>query len=412
MPAEVSPLERFEQCKAKNLSLNMSRGQPAPEQLDLSLGLLTVLGAQDFLSRDGLDCRNYPGGVCGLPEAREMFSKLLEVPAQQTLVGNNASIEIMQDILVWGMLKGLPGGNGPWFGKAKFLCPAPGYDRHFFMLEALGIEMIPVGMTDAGPDMEEVARLAAADEAIKGIWCVPRYSNPTGVTFSAEVVDALASMKTAAGDFRIFWDNAYAIHHLVDNPKPLKNLYAACEAAGNPDRPLLFSSTSKITFAGGGVGFLGASKTNMAFFEKHFGTQTIGPEKINQLRHVRFLENYPGGIEALMAAHAKLLKPKFDAVLETFERELGGTGLATWNRPEGGYFINFDTLPGMAKRVVNLAAEAGVVMTAAGSSFPYGKDPRDTNIRVAPSRPSLNEVRQAAEVLAICVKLAGSEAGK
>ena len=273
------------------------------------------------------------------------------------------------------------------------------------MLEALGISMLNVPMTDEGPDMEIVERLIAEDESIKGIWCVPKYSNPTGITFSDTVVDGLAKMRAAAGDFRIFWDNAYAVHHLNDNPPQLKNIYEACESAGNPDRAYVFSSTSKITFAGSGIGFMGASKSNIEHLSALFGTQTIGPDKINQLRHVRFLSTYPGGVEGLMKEQARLIKPKFDAVLQVFERELGGTGLATWSKPDGGYFINFDTQPGFAKKVVALAAETGVVLTGAGATFPYGKDPVDSNIRVAPTRPVLEDVVTAAEVLSLAVKV-------
>lgn len=411
MPVDVDSFEkRLETFRAMNLALNMSRGQPSSEQLDLSLGLLTCLTEQDYRSQNGLDCRNYPGGVDGLLEARRLFSTIVEVPSEQTLVGNNASIEIMQDILVWGMLRGVPGGSAPWVKqKPKFLCPVPGYDRHFTMLEALGIEMIPVAMTAEGPDVEEVARLAGGDESIKGIWCVPKYSNPTGVTFSDAVVDALAGMKTAAEDFRIFWDNAYAVHHLVESPKPLKNIYAACEAAGNADRVYVFSSTSKITFAGAGIGFMGASPNNMAHIHSLFGTQSIGPDKLNQLRHVRFLSDYPGGIEGLMSKHRELLAPKFAVVDQVLEQELGGTGLASWSKPEGGYFINFDTKPGCAKKVVTLAESLGVVLTGAGATYPYKQDPNDSNIRIAPSRPSLEDVRTAAEVLSLCVKVVSAE---
>ncbi|MCL4148738.1 UNVERIFIED_CONTAM: hypothetical protein GTU68_052968 [Idotea baltica] len=393
------------------LELNMSRGQPSVEQFDLSNEMLETLGAKDYIAEDGLDCRNYPGGICGLAEAREYFSKFLEVPSSQTLVGNNASIEIMQDILVWAMLRGLPGGTAPWSGQSpKFLCPVPGYDRHYTMLEALGIEMIPVALNEDGPDMEQVSKLVAKDASIKGIWCVPKYSNPTGITYSDEVVDALAQMKTAAGDFRIFWDNAYALHHFCEKPQVLKNLYASCEAAGNANRAYIFGSTSKITFAGAGLCYMGCSPENLAQLSELFGTQSIGPNKLNQLRHVRFLKAYPGGVEGLMKKHAEIVKPKFEAMLEVLEAELGGTELASWSKPEGGYFISFDTKPGMASKVVALAKETGVVLTPAGATFPYGKDEQDTNIRIAPTKPTLEEIKLAAEVIAVCVKVVSSKA--
>ncbi len=400
--------ERYEAFRRRDLSLDMTRGKPSPQQLDLSLGLLACLGDGDYRAADGTDCRNY-GVLEGLPEARELFAQVLEVEPSEIIVAGNSSLELMHDAIVQALLRGVPGGEGPWGGReVTFLCPSPGYDRHFAICERFGIRMIAVSMHGGGPDMGEVERLAAADVAVKGIWCVPKYSNPTGVTFSDEVVERLARMKTAAPDFRIVWDNAYAVHHLSDTADRLANLLQACKKAGHADRVLTFGSTSKISFAGAGVAMIAASEANLRHFAQGMAVRTIGPDKLNQLRHVRFFRDR-AGIEAHMKKHAALLRPKFAAVTEIFERELGGKAIAEWSRPNGGYFLSLDTVEGCAARVVALAAEAGVKLTKAGATFPYGRDPRDRNIRIAPSLPVLEEIREAMELVAICVQRAAVE---
>lgn len=397
---------RYREFRSMKLALDMTRGKPAPEQLDLSAPLLELPGRADYTSADGSDCRNY-GSLEGIPEARALFAQYLELPPEQVIVGGNSSLTLMHDAVVRALLHGVPGGDGPWPQRAgtKFLCPSPGYDRHFAVCEQFGIEMITVDMDAHGPDMAAVERLAGADANVKGIWCVPRYSNPTGVTYSEDVVERLARMPTAAPDFRIFWDNAYAVHHLTDDPAPLTHVLHACEAHGHANRPLLFASTSKITFAGAGLAALGASRENIDDARRHLARQIIGPDKINQLRHARLFENLDA-VHAHMRRHAALIKPKFDAVLDTFERELADTNVATWSRPKGGYFISLDTLDGCAKEVVRLAAQAGVRLTQAGATFPYGRDPRDRNIRIAPTFPKRDDVATAMEVLAVCVQLA------
>ena len=400
--------ERYEAFRRRDLSLDMTRGKPSPQQLDLSLGLLACLGDGDYRAADGTDCRNY-GVLEGLPEARELFAQVLEVEPSEIIVAGNSSLELMHDAIVQALLRGVPGGEGPWGGReVTFLCPSPGYDRHFAICERFGIRMIAVSMHGGGPDMGEVERLAAADAAVKGIWCVPKYSNPTGVTFSDEVVERLARMKTAAPDFRIVWDNAYAVHHLSDTADRLANLLQACKKAGHADRVLTFGSTSKISFAGAGVAMIAASEANLRHFAQGMAVRTIGPDKLNQLRHVRFFRDR-AGIEAHMKKHAALLRPKFAAVTEIFERELGGKAIAEWSRPNGGYFLSLDTAEGCAARVVAMAAEAGVKLTKAGATFPYGRDPRDRNIRIAPSLPGLEEIREAMELVAICVQRAAVE---
>lgn len=401
--------ERYQRFKAEKLKLDMSRGKPCPEQLDLSQGLMTCLREDDYRTKDGIDCRNY-GGVEGIPEARELLAPMLEVDPSEVIVSGNSSLALMYDLVVKALILGVPGGSTPWgkLPKVKFLCPSPGYDRHFAICDRLGIEMITLELGEKGPDMDEVERLVAEDESIKGIWCVPKYSNPTGITFSDEVVDRFAKMKTKAPDFRIFWDNAYAVHHLAEQPDYLKNILDACKRAGNPDRVFLFSSTSKISFAGAGLALMAASDNNINWIKKQMIIQTIGPDKLNQLRHVRFFKNF-AGIEAQMKKHAAILKPKFDQVLETLESELGGKQIADWTKPNGGYFISLNTLEGCAKKVVAMAAEAGVVLTGAGATYPYGNDPLDRNIRIAPSFPTLAELKKAVEVVAVCIQLAGAE---
>ncbi len=402
--------QRYNEFKAKNLKLDMTRGRPCAEQLDLSLGLLDCLGQKDYKAADGTDCRNYGGaggGVDGLPEIKELFARYLEVEPEEIIIGGNSSLALMYDLIVRAMLHGVPGSATPWgrLPKVKFLCPSPGYDRHFAICEDLGIEMITVTLNDDGPDMDEVERLVAGDDSIKGIWCVPRYSNPTGITFSDEIVDRFAQMKTKAPDFRILWDNAYAVHHLNGRIEPLKNLLTACKDAGNPDRVFIFGSTSKISFAGAGIAVIGSSATNINWFRKHLGVQTIGPDKLNQLRHIRFFSNMDG-IMAQMQKHAAIIKPKFEMVFEILESELGGKNIAFYNKPNGGYFISLNTMDGCAKKVVAMAAEAGVALTKAGATYPYGNDPWDRNIRIAPTMPPLAELKQAMELVAICIQLA------
>lgn len=396
----------YESFRARGLALDMTRGKPCNEQLDLSLGLLDVLG-REYKAADGTDCRNY-GVVEGLPEARALFAELLDVQPGEVVVGGNSSLAMMHDVIVQALLKGTTGGPA-WHGqKPKFLCPSPGYDRHFAICERYGIDMIPVAMNADGPDMDEVERLVASDASVKGMWCVPRYSNPGGVVYAKAVVERLAAMKTAAPDFRILWDNAYAVHHLVDAPPPLANLLPACAAAGNPDRAIVFTSTSKITFAGAGIAALASSAANVRNIVAGLSIQTIGHDKLNQLRHVRFFKD-AAGIAAHMTKHAAILKPKFDAVTAILAERLGGKGVATWSDPKGGYFVSLDTPDGCAAKVVRMADEAGVKLTKAGATYPYGKDPRDRNIRLAPSFPPLAQVRQAMELVAISVEIAALE---
>ena len=407
--AHRSAAEDYAAFKAKGFALDMTRGKPSAEQLDLSNDLLRLPGNGDWSQADGGDTRNYFGSIQGLPEARSLFAGIMGAPPDQILIGNNASLALMHDCIVFALLKGLPGGERPWgAGPAKFICPVPGYDRHFGICEAYDIGMETVPLTGDGPDMDAVEALAA-DPDFKGIWCVPKYSNPTGETYSAETVARLAAMKTGAPDFRIFWDNAYASHHLTDGRPMLDNILDACAAAGNPDRAFVFASTSKMTFAGGGLSLMATSPENMRWYCERLSKRTIGPDKLNQLRHVRFLKDQ-AGIDRLMDGHRRLLAPKFAAVDAVLSERLGGTGAAAWTKPEGGYFISVDVMDGCAKRVVALAREAGLVLVPAGATFPYGRDPQDRNIRLAPSFPSLDDVRTAAEGVAICVRLAVTEA--
>lgn len=399
--------EKYDGFVQRRLKLDMSRGKPSPEQLQLSMGMLdAVTSADGLLASDGTDTRNY-GGLDGIPEAKALFAQILEVSPQEIVIGGSSSLTMMHDAIVRAMLFGVDADSAPWgkLSAVKFLCPSPGYDRHFAICELFGIEMIAIDMFDDGPDMDTVERLAGEDDSIKGIWCVPKYSNPDGVTYSDEVVDRLARMKTKAGDFRIMWDNAYAVHHLTERADKLKNIFTACRDAGNPDRVLMFSSTSKISFAGSGVAVMAASERNLNVTRKQLSVQTIGPDKVNQLRHIRFFEHI-GKLESHMAKHASILKPKFDLVLNRFERDLGGKGVAMWRKPNGGYFISLNTLDGCAVEVVKLAAEAGVTLTKAGATFPYGTDPRDRNIRIAPSYPTLAELETAIEVICVCVEIA------
>ncbi|MGV0851406.1 aminotransferase class I/II-fold pyridoxal phosphate-dependent enzyme [Mycolicibacterium phlei] len=399
----------YEDLKAKGLKLDLTRGKPSPEQLDLSNKLLELPGAADYRDADGTDVRNY-GGLHGLPELRAIFGELLGIPVQNLIAGNNASLELMHDVIVFSMLHGGPDSPRPWSQEPalKFLCPAPGYDRHFAITESLGIEMITVPMREDGPDVDLIEELVAADPAIKGIWCVPVYSNPTGVTYSWEVARRLVQMQTAATDFRIMWDNAYAVHTLTHDFVQNVDILGLAEAAGNPNRPLVFASTSKITFAGAGVSFLGASLGNIAWYLQHAGKKSIGPDKVNQLRHLRFFRD-ADGVRLHMQRHQQLLAPKFAAVLEILENRLGDSKIASWTEPKGGYFVSLDVLPGTAKRTVALAKEAGIAVTEAGATFPYRKDPEDKNIRIAPSFPAEPELRAAIDGLATCALLSATE---
>jgi DNA-binding transcriptional MocR family regulator len=397
--------KRYQAFQAQNLAINMTRGRPHPDQLDLALGMLECVDSEHFQTAGGVDCRNY-GGLDGIPEAKALFAEYLEVAPDEIIVGGNSSLQMMYDTILRALVVGVVDSEVPW-GKLpgiKFLCPCPGYDRHFSICQHLGIEMIPVEMQADGPDMDAVETLVAGDESVKGIWCVPKYSNPTGVTFSDDVVERLANMPTAAKDFCIFWDNAYAVHHLTDTPDRLSNILTACKRAGNPERVFIFGSTSKVSFAGAGLALMGGGKRTIEFVKKELFYQTIGPNKLNQLRHVLFFKDM-AGIQAHMKKHAAILKPKFDTVQDILEEMLGGKGIAEWSQPNGGYFISFDTLDGCAQAVVDMAGQAGVKLTPAGATFPYRQDSRDRNIRIAPSLPPIEEIRLAIEVLAICVQL-------
>lgn len=398
-------MQRYQTICDRRLALDITRGKPCPEQLDLSAGLLENLAGDDFRSPDGTDCRNY-GGLEGLPEARRLFAAYMGVAPEEVIIGGNSSLSLMYDTVMRAMLHGVGRNRTPWSRQSalKFICPSPGYDRHFSICEVLGIAMLPVPMQDDGPDMDAVEALAA-DPAVKGIWCVPVFSNPTGVVYADETVERLASMATGADDFRIFWDNAYAVHHLGGGPPQVRNILAACKACGNPDRALLFGSTSKITFPGAGLAMVAGSRANMDWVRDHLFYQTIGPDKINQLRHVRFFGDLDG-IYGHMEKHAAILKPRFQAVQEVLDRELTGKGVADWTQPEGGYFVSFDAPDGCARQVVRMAAEAGVKLTPAGATYPLRKDPRDRNVRIAPTFASVEDVRTAVEVLAICTQIA------
>ena len=386
----------------------MTRGKPAPDQLSLAAGMLTLPGNGDFTSEAGEDARNY-GNLQGLAEARALYAPIMGVPPAQVVTGDNSSLALMHDCVLWAMVKGVPGGAQPWGQQAPaFLCPVPGYDRHFAICEEYGIRMIPVALTGEGPDMDEVERLAA-DPSVKGMWCVPRYSNPSGETYSDAVVKRLATMRTGAPDFRLFWDDAYAVHHLTDTRHAIANVLTLAAEAGLADRPLVFASTSKVTLAGGGIAFVASSPANVAWYLASAGKRTIGPDKLNQIRHVRFLRDQ-GGIAAHMEKHRALIGPKFAAVQQALTARLSGTGAATWTVPEGGYFISVDVRPGTAKRVVALAKQAGLALTPAGATWPGGQDPHDSNLRLAPTFPSLEEVRLASEGIAICILLAALEA--
>lgn len=401
--------KEYEAAKAKGLKLDMSRGKPSPAQLDITNDMLDIVNSQSgCMSESGTDCRNY-GIMEGLPEARQLMGDFLRVPKENVFVCGNASLNIMYDCVSSAMLFGIMGST-PWchLDKVKFLCPVPGYDRHFKITELMGIEMINIPMTENGPDMDMVEKLVLSDSSIKGIWCVPKYSNPQGVVYSDETVKRFAALKPAAKDFRIYWDNAYALHYIYDENIEIPEILSECAKAGNPDLVYEFCSTSKISFAGGGISAIASSEANLKWISKRMNVETISYDKINQLRHARYFKN-GDGLRAHMRKHAEFLRPKFDAVLEILDRELTGLGAGNWMKPMGGYFISFDAVPGCAKAIVNKCKEAGVVLTGAGATYPYGKDPDDSNIRIAPSYPTLEELKQAAELFTLCAKLATVE---
>ena len=435
--------KEFEEIKAQGLALDMSRGKPSNAQLELSMDMMDVLkGDSDLKCETGVDCRNY-GVIDGIPEAKRLLGEMSEVDPEHIIIYGNSSLNVMFDSIARSMTQGVMG-NTPWckLDKVKFLCPVPGYDRHFKITEFFGIEMINVPMTPQGPDMDMVEKLVSEDAAIKGIWCVPKYSNPQGYTYSKETVERFARLKPAAPDFRIYWDNAYSIHHLYDdnqdflveilvisigflsymswdNAYSIHHLYddnqdflveilGECAKAGNPDLVYKFTSTSKVSFPGSGIAAVAASKANLDDFRKYMQVQTIGHDKLNQLRHVRFFKDLDG-LHAHMRKHADILRPKFELVLDTLDKELSGLGIGEWTKPHGGYFISFDSLDGCAKAIVARAKEAGVVLTGAGATYPYGKDPKDSNIRIAPSFPTLEDLGKAAQVFVLCVKLVSVE---
>ena len=402
--------KQYEDEKGKGLSLNMARGKPGKAQLDLSLGMLDVINSSsEFVGADGMDCRNY-GILKGIDECRQLFAEILGVEKENVMVGGSSSLNMMFDTISCMMTKPIVEGCKPWYEveNRKFLCPVPGYDRHFGITGYYGFEMIPVPMTEDGPDMDMVEELVASDDSIKGIWCVPKYSNPQGITYSDETVRRFAALKPAAKDFRIMWDNAYCIHDVTDTPDELLNIMDACKEAGNEDMPILFCSTSKITFPGAGVAAMAASENNMKVFTERYNFEVISYDKLNMLRHVKYFGNYQGVLDH-MKKHKEVLQPKFEIVLNALETELAPTATAQWTKPNGGYFVSVDVLPGTAKRVVQLCKEAGVVLTGAGATYPLGKDPKDSNIRIAPSFPPNSELEQAMEIFCICAKLAACE---
>ena len=398
--------DRYRELGARALSLDLTRGKPGREQLDLSAALDGAL-AGDYLDAAGQDVRNY-GGLQGLPEARALFGSILGAPSEQTLVGGNSSLTLMYQTVEFLLRRGARGPASAWAnrGEVKFLCPSPGYDRHFSICEHLGIEMLPVPMRADGPDMERVEAMVRADAQIRGIWCVPRFSNPGGCVYAEDTVQRIAGLGRLAEDgFAVIWDNAYAVHELYPDAPALASISHYCDQLGTLDNVFQFGSTSKITFAGAGVGFMAGSAANLEALMDHLAFSSIGPDKVNQLRHLRFLRDRET-LAAHMARHADLVRPRFEVVLEILERELGGNGMGDWTQPRGGYFISFDTRPGLARTVVDMAAAIGVKLTPAGATFPYGNDPDDTNIRLAPTYPAVDEVRSAAQAFALCVQLA------
>lgn len=398
----------YNDFKAQGLSLDMSRGKPCTEQLNLSLELLDVLNENDFICENGLDARNY-GMLDGIPSAKRLFAPMIGVNSDEIIIFGNSSLNAMfwtvQTAYTHGIL-----GEKPWrlCEKVKFLCPVPGYDRHFSVTEFFGVEMINIPMLETGPDMDMIEKLVAEDDSIKGIWCVPQYSNPDGISYSDETVKRFAALKPKAKDFRIFWDNAYCIHHLTDKPSYILNILDEAKKCGNENIVYIFGSTSKITFPGAGVAVMGASKENVESLKKFLGVSIISYDKINQLRHVKFFGTYENMLEH-MKKHTAILAPRFNAVIEALESEIAPLGIGSWVNPEGGYFISFNSLPGCAKRIVQLCKEAGVILTGAGATYPYGKDPEDKNIRLAPTYPTTDELKKAMELFVICVKLATAE---
>lgn len=402
--------KQFEDAKGKGLKLDMSRGKPTPAQLDMAMDMFDVFNsASDMKAENGMDTRNY-GVMDGIPEAKRLMGEIMGVPAENVIVYGNASLTIMYDTVSRAMTHGIMG-NTPWgkLDKIKFLCPVPGYDRHFKITEHFGIEMINIPMSEDGPDMDLVEEYVEKDPSVKGIWCVPKYSNPQGYTYSDETVRRFAALKPAAPDFRIFWDNAYVIHHLYEEKQDqLLEILSECEKAGNPDMVFEFASTSKVSFAGAGISAMASSKANLDDARKTMTIQTISYDKINQLRHVRYFKNLDGVMKHMMK-HAAIMRPKFEAVIRVLDQELSGLGIGTWTEPRGGYFISFDSLEGCAKAIVAKCKEAGVVLTGAGATFPYGKDPKDSNIRIAPSFPTPEEMAEATDLFVLCVKLVSVE---
>jgi len=409
--AEYAEVTReYEELKARGLNLNMARGKPGKAQLDLVSDIFSLMQKPEDYVSDGVDVRNY-GELSGLPAAKRLFAEILGCRPEQVFVGGNASLQLMYDTISKAYTHGLLHSERPWCREpvVKFLCPAPGYDRHFAITEYFGIDMINVPMSEDGPDMDMVEELVASDDTIKGIWCVPKYSNPQGYSYSDETVRRFARLKPAAPDFRIYWDNAYGVHHLYDHDQDhLIEILAECKRAGNPDLVYKFASTSKISFPGSGIAAIAASRNNLEDIERQLKNQTIGHDKVNQLRHVRFFGDIHGMVEH-MRKHADIIRPKFEAVEEILERELGGLEIGTWTKPKGGYFISFDSMEGCAKDIVARCKKAGVVMTGAGATYPYGKDPHDSNIRIAPTYPPLGDLITATELFALCVKLTSAE---
>lgn len=402
--------KEYEEAKAKGLKLDMSRGKPSPAQLDMERDFLgMVISDTDVTTETGVDCRNY-GLLDGIPEAKRLLAGVLGVSESNVIVFGNSSLNVMYDTVARSMILGVMGST-PWckLDKVKFLCPVPGYDRHFAITEQFGIEMINIPMTEAGPDMDLVEKYVNEDPAVKGIWCVPKYSNPQGYTYSDKTVKRFAALKPAAEDFRIYWDNAYAIHDLYDDKKDeLLEILSECEKAGNPDMVLEFASTSKVTFPGAGIAAVVASKANLDYIKKVMTIQTIGYDKLNQLRHVRYFKN-SDGMKEHMKKHASIMRPKFEAVLKVLDSELSGLGIGSWTRPNGGYFISFDAMEGCAKEIVQKCKEAGVVLTGAGATYPYKNDPKDSNIRLAPTFPTLEELAMATDLFVLCVKMVSVE---
>jgi DNA-binding transcriptional MocR family regulator len=396
----------YEALRARGLSLDLTRGKPSTEQVALSNALDGILDG-NYQAADGTDTRNY-GGLTGIAEARALFGSVLDVPAEEILVGGNSSLSLMYTMIEFALTEGVAGPTSAWGNTdtVKFLCPSPGYDRHYAVCEHLGIEMITVPMHDTGPDMDVVEHLVGQDDTIRGMWCVPRFSNPTGCVYSDETVDRIARLgKIAAKHFIVMWDNAYAVHGLYDDAPVLASIRALCEQHGTQDSVVQFGSTSKVTFPGAGVAFMSSSKANLAALGNHIAYQTIGPDKVNQLRHVKFLRDAQG-LAQHMKIHAQIVRPRFECVLQTLEQELGGTGLGRWQSPRGGYFVSFHSQPGLATKIVKLAADIGVKLTPAGATFPYGKDPQDSNIRLSPTFPTLEDVQASVAAFVVCVKLA------